>query len=210
MSLIPVPTSLDMARRWVCETRGETASGRRLTSATISSGGLSIAREGSLVVDGDLRIVDGDLILGGGVIQGDALKEHVWPQMVARPQASLLSQRVTGRGKWAVLDRISFPVPPWAEKAIIYANCQYSAMPDINKSKTSLTGMVRIRTSRRKSPEMYVFSGMLPVSRTITFPTVESVTASSGLDVVFEHWLADVVLSNGHYACSVLVIWLST
>lgn len=120
---IPLPVNTDTLRR-VFREAVKPNNGRRLSSATISQGGLTVRDKGVLEVTegGSIIVIDGDLILKSGIIQADMLKENIFPQVVAMPRKTLPSLNGAKAGTWGTSPpALTATAPPWASAAIVFA-----------------------------------------------------------------------------------------
>ena len=98
--------------------------GRRLSSATISRGGVTVRKKGVLEVldGGSLEIVTGDLILAAGMIKADMLKEHLFPEVFTAPRRTLTSLNNTSRDRWSNPQTlITAKAPQWATFGVVFA-----------------------------------------------------------------------------------------
>lgn len=120
---VPLPVTAETPARILRTVEKENSyGGRRLSSATISKGGVTVRSGGTLEVldGGSLEIVTGDLILAAGVITGEMLKEHIYPEIKEKPRTKISSLGNVGGSKWQQYPAtITFTAPAWAEKAII-------------------------------------------------------------------------------------------
>lgn len=120
---VPLPVTAETPARILRTVEKENSyGGRRLSSATISKGGVTVRGKGVLEVldGGSLEIVTGDLILAAGVITGEMLKDHIYPEIQEKPRTKISSLGNVGGDKWQQYPAtITFTPPPWAEKAII-------------------------------------------------------------------------------------------
>lgn len=120
---IPLPVNTDTLRR-VFREAAKPNSGRKLSSATISQGGITVRDKGVVEVasGGNVTIVDGDLILASGIIQADMLKENIFPQVVTTPRKTLTSLNGAKTGTWGTSTPVlTATAPPWANAAITFA-----------------------------------------------------------------------------------------
>lgn len=120
---IPLPVNTDTLRR-VFREAAKPNSGRKLSSATISQGGITVRDKGVLEVTegGNVTVVDGDLILASGIIQADMLKENIFPQVVTMPRKTLTSLNGAKNGTWGTSPPVlTATAPPWANAAIVFA-----------------------------------------------------------------------------------------
>lgn len=120
---IPLPVNTDTLRR-VFREAAKPNTGRKLSSATISQGGLTVRDKGVLEVTsgGNVTVVDGDLILASGIIQADMLKENLFPQVVTMPRKTLTSLNGAKAGTWGMSSpALIATAPSWASAAIVFA-----------------------------------------------------------------------------------------
>ena len=120
---IPLPVNTDTLRR-VFREAAKPNTGRKLSSATISQGGITVRDKGVLEVTegGNVTVVAGDLILASGIIQADMLKENIFPQVVTMPRKTLTSLNGAKSGTWGTSPpaRIA-TAPSWASAATVFA-----------------------------------------------------------------------------------------
>ena len=120
---IPLPVNTATLRR-VFREAAKPNSGRKLSSATISQGGITVRDKGVLEVTsgGNVTVVDGDLILASGIIQADMLKENIFPQIVTTPRKTLTSLNEAKNGTWGTSPpALIATAPSWASAAIVFA-----------------------------------------------------------------------------------------
>ena len=120
---IPLPVNTDTLRR-VFREAAKPNSGRTLSSATISQGGITVRDKGVLEVTegGNVTVIDGDLILASGIIQADMLKENIFPQVVTMPRKTLTSLDGAKNGTWGMSPpALIATAPSWASAAIVFA-----------------------------------------------------------------------------------------
>ena len=121
--LVPLPVNTDTLRR-VFREAAKPNTGRKLSSATISQGGITVRDKGVLEVTegGNVTVVDGDLILASGIIQADMLNENIFPQIVTMPRKKLTSLDGAKNGTWGMSPpALSATAPSWASAAIVFA-----------------------------------------------------------------------------------------
>lgn len=121
--LVPLPVNTDTLRR-VFREAAKPNSGKKLSSATISQGGITVRDKGVLEVTegGNITVVDGDLILASGIIQADMLKENIFPQVVTMPRKTLTSLNGAKSGTWGTSPpALIATAPSWASAAIVFA-----------------------------------------------------------------------------------------
>lgn len=113
-------TLKDLAERLTnCEREHELQMGsRRLGQSSIGGGGLRIYDEGNLTIDqgGDLTIVDGDLVLSEGIIDGSALETQI-----AADSKSTSATKFSVNKSWSNKASVKFTPPEWAAQVIIVA-----------------------------------------------------------------------------------------
>lgn len=135
----PLPVTAETPARILRTVEKENSyGGRRLSSATISRGGVTVRGKGTLEVldGGSLEIVTGDLILAAGIIKADMLKEHLHPLVYTAPKRYLTSLNGASSNKWGIEPALLRVTPPeWAEKAIIIQVCtEYLAVNDLENN----------------------------------------------------------------------------
>lgn len=194
---IPLPSSVDTARRWVAETQKAVnhSSGRRLAAATISSGGLHVYRHGKVLVDeGNLEIIDGDLKLSRGQISGDALKEQIGFDIAGGQNQSFTTPKKLEVGAWQQAAQITATPPNWAKSVVVYASAQFhGAWRDEYIESDACYGQARLRIGKRISPEPYL--RMAVIGETANFEASLSLATTVACDgpvrVCVDHWLVN-------------------
>lgn len=91
---------------------------RRLEQSAIGPGNLRVYDGGSIRIEdgGDLEIVHGDLILGEGIIDGNALKD----QFSVDHRTGSATEFAVG-GTWTDIVTLSYQPPAWASNVIVIA-----------------------------------------------------------------------------------------
>ena len=135
----PLPVTAETPARILRTAEKEKSyGGRRLSSATISKGGVTVRGSGTLEVldGGSLEIVTGDLILAAGMIKANMLKEHLHPQIYSAPKRFLTSLNGANSNKWGIEPALLTVTPPeWAEKARILQICtEYLEIGDLENN----------------------------------------------------------------------------
>lgn len=133
---VPLPVTAETPARILRTVEKENSyGGRRLSSATISRGGVTVRGKGVLEVldGGSLEIVTGDLILAAGMIKADMLREHLFPEVYSAPRRYLTSLNVSQENAWSTPQTLITARPPdWAKTAIILSTeVEYLAV-DVN------------------------------------------------------------------------------
>lgn len=134
--------------------------GRRLSSATISKGGVTVRGKGVLEVldGGSLEIVTGNLKLLAGTLPATALKNHIWVTMSQTVRVPVTSQKGWRIGQWHKIGGVEVTAPEWAKTGIIFAVAFYKAhvTPDIAESDF-IEARVRSKIAGIPCPEYSAF-----------------------------------------------------
>lgn len=143
MSNIPLPSGIDAAQRRFRSIQtaiGDTGT-RTLESASINQGNLRVRHGGNIIIGdgGTLRIESGNLILGRGKIQGDALAEQFEAKMIRLP-----SQSKTVGGSWTNLFSSRVEVPGWAQRTIIIGSWHAYRDMSLEEMQGTSYGQVRM------------------------------------------------------------------
>lgn len=138
---VPLPVTAETPARILRTVEKENSyGGRRLSSATISKGGVTVRGKGVLEVldGGSLEIVTGDLILAAGMITADMMKEHLYPQVYTAPKRYLTSLNGANSDRWGIEPALLTVTPPeWAEQAIILLICtEYLEVYDLQNNSS--------------------------------------------------------------------------
>lgn len=131
MGNIPLPSGIDAAQRRfrAIQAAVDNTGTRTLEAATISQGNLRVRHGGNIIIGdgGALHITGGDLILGKGKIQGDALAEQFTAKNIDKPLRSVSGGLGTS---WRALVSETVSPPAWAQKTLIfatyYATCRFN------------------------------------------------------------------------------------
>lgn len=121
MNSIPLPVSEDSfrsrMRNWDDAAAGY-GTGRTLESAAITEGNLRVVRGGNIIIGsgGNLEIVDGNLILGEGKIEGNALQDQLQATQIYKPN---IKPGWEGTTSWQHLIAETVQKPFWANNCII-------------------------------------------------------------------------------------------
>lgn len=212
MSNIPLPSNIDTLRRWVRGAVPKQNGRRTLESATISKGNLRVAGGGKIIVEGgDLTIVDGNLKLGKGKIGGDALKEHVWPEVVWAGRRRIANPSRTGPEKWETFTSLQLTAPAWATRCLVYASCAYNAvMNEGALGDDNLEAACRAVIGGRPGAEFYLDLTVDGFYTSIVQAGLIQLNDSRVARVDFQHWLAQAVLASAASCYPALIaIWLN-
>lgn len=129
MAKIPLPSGIDAAQRRFREIQSaiDTTGSRTLESASINQGNLRVRHGGNIIIGdgGSLHITGGDLILGKGKIQGDALAEQFTAQTFSHPLKQV-SDRVNTSRRNIISQTVSPPI--WAKKTLVIASWYSNAV----------------------------------------------------------------------------------
>lgn len=121
----PLPVTAETPARILRTVEKENSyGGRRLSSATISKGGVTVRGKGVLEVldGGSLEIVTGDLIFAAGMIKAEMLKDHLFPEVFTAPRRTLTTLNGATREHWSTPQTlITATAPPWATSGVVFA-----------------------------------------------------------------------------------------
>lgn len=150
MGNIPLPSGIDAAQRRFREIQSAVSDSgtRTLEAATISQGNLRVRHGGNIIIGdgGTLKIESGNLILGRGKIQGDALAEQFEAKTIRLPSQS----RSVG-GSWANLSSVRVEVPGWAQRTIIIGSWHASRNLSLDDLSQSSYGQARMAAGSQVS-----------------------------------------------------------
>lgn len=153
---IPLPSGIDAAQRRFREIQAavDNTGTRTLEAATISQGNLRVRHGGNIVIGdgGSLRITGGDLILGQGKIQGDALAEQFTAKTI-----SLGSEKNSGKNPgaaWAWVNDDLVECPAWAQKTFIIASWYVQQTRSSSFDDTNFGAFARMRGGSQYSSEV--------------------------------------------------------
>ena len=124
----PLPVTAETPARILRTVEKENSyGGRRLSSATISKGGVTVRGSGTLEVldGGSLEIVTGNLKLLAGTLPASALKNHIWVTMSQTVRAPVTAQKGWRIGQWHKVGGVEVTAPEWAKTGIIFAVALY-------------------------------------------------------------------------------------
>ena len=197
MGIISLPSGIDAAQRRFREIQsaiGDSGT-RTLEAATISQGNLRVRHGGNIVIadGGTLKIESGNLILGRGKIQGDALAEQFEAKTIRLP-----AQSKTVGGSWTntVFSRVE--VPGWAQRTIVIGSWHASrdlSLDDLDRSSYGQVRMIAgsqvsvaksLTWERPSGSERYIYSasgaGFFDIPGTSSFQVaVQAVNAGTVL-----------------------------
>lgn len=143
----PLPVTAETPARILRTVEKENSyGGRRLSSATISRGGVTVRGKGVLEVldGGSLEIVTGDLILAAGMIKADMLKDHLFPEVFTAPRRTLTTLNGATRERWSTPQTlITATAPPWATAGIIISTADLTLVID-DMDNQDATGNMRL------------------------------------------------------------------
>lgn len=151
VSVATLANRLDRIERRITALDGS----RRLSAATISEGGLTVGDGGGIdiVGGGSLTITEGDLILGEGMIEGEALKNQISGSQTRNTASSF---GVTNTG-WQNKASASVSVPSWATSALVIATGMVKARVNINGEGEDSDLNVRVNIAGDAGGEMSTF-----------------------------------------------------
>lgn len=117
---IPLPSGIDAAQRRFREIQSaiDTTGSRTLESASINQGNLRVRHGGNIIIGdgGSLHITGGDLIIGKGKIQGNALAQQFDCQLFSIP---LEENAPTPSTQWRMIKSVTVTPPAWSEKTLV-------------------------------------------------------------------------------------------
>lgn len=125
---VPLPVTAETPARILRTVEKENSyGGRRLSSATISKGGVTVRGKGVLEVldGGSLEIVTGNLKLLAGTLPASALKNHIWVTMSQTARVPVTAQKGWRIGQWHKVGGVEITAPDWAKTGIIFAVALY-------------------------------------------------------------------------------------
>ena len=125
---VPLPVTAETPARILRTFEKENSyGGRRLSSATISKGGVTVRGKGVLEVldGGSLEIVTGNLKMLAGTLPATALKNHIWVTMSDTVRVPVTAQLGWKIGQWHKVGGVEITAPSWAKTGIIFAVCLY-------------------------------------------------------------------------------------
>ena len=154
---VPLPVTAETPARILRTVEKENSyGGRRLSSATISKGGVTVRGKGTLEVldGGSLEIVTGNLKLLAGILPATALKNHIWVTMSDTVRVPVTAQLGWRIGQWHKIGGVEVTAPVWAKTGIIFAVALYKghATPDAAESDC-IQARVRSSIQGIKCPE---------------------------------------------------------
>lgn len=153
---VPLPVTAETPARILRTVEKENSyGGRRLSSATISRGGITVRGKGVLEVldGGSLEIVTGDLILAAGIIKADMLKEHLFPEVFTAPWRYLTSLNGVRGDTWGTPQTlITATAPAWANNAIVLAVLNECLAVDSNFGRAYRAACAIMINKKRYTP----------------------------------------------------------
>ena len=153
---VPLPVTAETPARILRTVEKENSyGGRRLSSATISKGGVTVRKKGVLEVldGGSLEIVTGDLILAAGMIKADMLKEHLFPEVYSVPRRTLTSLNGARGDTWGTPQTIvTAPAPAWANNAIVLGVLNECLVVDNNFARAYRAACAIVIDKKRYTP----------------------------------------------------------
>lgn len=153
----PLPVTAETPARILRTVEKENSyGGRRLSSAIISKGGVTVRDKGVLEVldGGSLEIVTGNLKLLAGTLPASALKNNIWVTMSQTVRAPVTAQKGWRIGQWHKIGSVEITAPVWAKTGIIFAVALYKGhvTPEIAES-VRIQARVRSSIQGIKCPE---------------------------------------------------------
>lgn len=217
---IPLPVNTDTLRR-VFREAAKPNSGRKLSSATISQGGITVRDKGVLEVaeGGNVTIVDGDLVLASGIIQADMLKENIFPQVVTMPRKTLTSLNGAKTGTWGTSPpALIAAAPSWASAAIVFAVMTGCLVVDDLDTTPNFYALAAVTIEgRRGNPSSFKDEATGPVFLNVPH-VAQAIGSFSGVlsdsrtvRIGYAHQTGDpghIVLSSSWVELQALIIWM--
>lgn len=154
---VPLPVTAETPARILRTVEKENSyGGRRLSSATISKGGVTVRGKGTLEVldGGSLEIVTGNLKLLAGTLPATALKNHIWVTMSQTVRVPVTAQKGWRIGQWHKVGGVEVTAPVWAKTVTIFAVALYKGHATRDAAESdSIQARVRSSIQGIKCPE---------------------------------------------------------
>lgn len=192
--------------------------GRRLSSATISKGGVTVRGSGTLEVldGGSLEIVTGNLKLLAGTLPASALKNHIWVTMSETVRVPVTAQKGWRIGQWHKVGGVEVTAPDWAKTGIIFAVCLYKGHVTLDVAESDyIDARIRSVIGGISCPEYSAFISNYADFTWIHLGTMDCqpipVTPGQVVRVDLEHALAGedyVFYDRGQAEITALALWM--
>lgn len=192
--------------------------GRRLSSATISKGGVTVRGSGTLEVldGGSLEIVTGNLKLLAGTLPASALKNHIWVTMSDTVRVPVTAQKGWRIGQWHKVGGVEVTAPEWAKTGIIFAVCLYKGHVTLDVAESDyIEARIRSVIGGISCPEYSAFISNYADFTWIHLGTMDCqpipVTPGQVVRVDLEHTLAGedyVFYDRGQAEITALALWM--
>ena len=157
----PLPVTAETPARILRTVEKENSyGGRRLSSSTISKGGVTVRGKGTLEVldGGSLEIVTGNLKLLAGTLPASALKNHIWVTMSQTARVPVTAQKGWRIGQWHKVGGVEITAPDWAKTGIIFAVCLYKGhVTDDIAEGDATEARIRSKINNISCPEYSAF-----------------------------------------------------
>lgn len=215
----PLPVTAETPARILRTVEKENSyGGRRLSSATISKGGVTVRGSGTLEVldGGSLEIVTGNLKLLAGTLPASALKNHIWITMSQTVRAPVTTQKGWRIGQWHKVGGVEVTAPDWAKTGIIFAVCLYKGHVTLDVAESDyIDARIRSVIGGISCPEYSAFISNYADFTWIHLGTMDCqpipVTPGQVVRVELEHTLAGeeyVFYDRGQAEITALALWM--
>lgn len=215
----PLPVTAETPARILRTVEKENSyGGRRLSSATISKGGVTVRGSGTLEVldGGSLEIVTGNLKLLAGTLPASALKNHIWVTMSDTVRVPVTAQKGWRIGQWHKVGGVEVTAPDWAKTGIIFAVCLYKGHVTDNIAESDyIDARIRSVIGGISCPEYSAFISNYADFTWIHLGTMDCqpipVTPGQVVRVDLEHTLAGedyVFYDRGQAEITALALWM--
>lgn len=215
----PLPVTAETPARILRTVEKENSyGGRRLSSATISKGGVTVRGRGTLEVldGGSLEIVTGNLKLLAGTLPATALKNHIWVTMSQTARVPVTAQKGWRIGQWHKVGGVEVTAPDWAKTGIIFAVCLYKGHVTLDVAESDyIDARIRSVIGGISCPEYSAFISNYADFTWIHLGTMDCqpipVTPGQVVRVDLEHTLAGedyVFYDRGQAEITALALWM--
>lgn len=215
----PLPVTAETPARILRTVEKENSyGGRRLSSATISKGGVTVRGSGTLEVldGGSLEIVTGNLKLLAGTLPASALKNHIWVTMSDTVRVPVTAQKGWRIGQWHKVGGVEVTAPEWAKTGIIFAVCLYKGHVTDNIAESDyIDARIRSVIGGISCPEYSAFISNYADFTWIYLGTMDCqpipVTPGQVVRVDLEHTMAGedyVFYDRGQAEITAFAIWM--
>ena len=216
---VPLPVTAETPARILRTVEKENSyGGRRLSSATISKGGVTVRGSGTLEVldGGSLEIVTGNLKLLAGTLPATALKNHIWVTMSDTVRVPVTAQKGWRIGQWHKVGDVEVTAPEWAKTGIIFAVCLYKGHVTLDVAESDyIDARIRSVIGGISCPEYSAFISNYADFTWIHLGTMDCqpipVTPGQVVRVDLEHTLAGedyVFYDRGQAEITALALWM--